>query len=160
MDLSAWTFLDLATMLDSFYPSPWRLQANLVSGKLWEIPTKLDNQDQYLSNNPSAMEVAYDTEGFYRTGDIGRLEDGNLFVLGCVSEDVSQAIVLGIPRPTENQKVGALLVTREAPLVIPCLTLPRLRKWLAIQRGMPAYMLPTVLRTLEAKQAHQVPCTV
>ena len=72
--------------------------------------------------------------------------------------EVSRAIVLGIPSEREDQRVGALLVAKEGSSVN--VTLPKLRRWLAVEKQMPAYMLPTGLRTLDMDQAHQIPVTV
>lgn len=148
------------------------------------------------------MRVAYDEDGFFRTGDTGTLEDGSLYVRGRASQDgksyyyqefeftsidlilvlivirfsvwhvhayqveeaicshpeVSQAFVLGIASETEDQRVAALLVTKRR--CTPKLSIVQLRRWLALERQMPAYMLPTALRILEPHQAHQVPVTV
>ncbi|KAL5358775.1 hypothetical protein BJX96DRAFT_173756 [Aspergillus floccosus] len=136
---------------------------------------------KYISDNPNATKDVYDSEGFYRTGDTGRLEDGNIFVSGRASQDmirfsmwhvpackvedalsshpdVSQAIVLGISSEREDQRVGALLITKRESAQN--FTLAQLRRWLAVDNKMPAYMLPTVLRVLEPHQAHQIPVTV
>lgn len=42
---------------------------------------------RYLSSDPNVMNNIYDSEGFYKTGDVGRLENNRVFVLGRASHD-------------------------------------------------------------------------
>ncbi|KAJ5114935.1 hypothetical protein NUU61_000694, partial [Penicillium alfredii] len=128
---------------------------------------------KYLSPNPNIMDNVFDSDGFYRTGDIGRLEDDRLFVLGRASQDVIrshgwkiyalevenalsqmdsvvQAIVLGVPDSHAGQRVAALLVYRVRDKGRASeFDFSQLRETLAIQHGLQAYKLPTMLRILE-----------
>lgn len=40
-----------------------------------------------MSENPNVMENAFDSEGFYRTGDVGKVENDIVYVLGRASQD-------------------------------------------------------------------------
>ncbi|KAE8387262.1 hypothetical protein BDV23DRAFT_186522 [Aspergillus alliaceus] len=132
---------------------------------------------RYISGNPHAMDDAFDGQGFFKTGDFGRIEDGKVFVLGRRSQDVirflgwkiygpeiedalcehphvSRALVVGVAEPGVNQRLAALLVER---LGSPRFCLLDLRRWLAIERGIPAFKLPTLLRTIP--EGHPLPVT-
>lgn len=52
--------------------------------KEFEPTTKID---RYLSWDSTIMHGAFDSEGYYKTGDIGRIKNGLLFVLGRASYD-------------------------------------------------------------------------
>ncbi|KAB8228418.1 class I adenylate-forming enzyme family protein [Aspergillus alliaceus] len=127
--------------------------------------------------NPHAMDDAFDGQGFFKTGDFGRIEDGKVFVLGRRSQDVirflgrkiygpeiedalcehphvSRALVVGVAEPGVDQRLAALLVER---LGSPRFCLLDLRRWLAIERGIPAFKLPTLLRTIP--EGHPLPVT-
>ncbi|KAF9893926.1 hypothetical protein FE257_008897 [Aspergillus nanangensis] len=139
---------------------------------------------RYISRNCNATKDVLDSDGFYRTGDIGKVKDDILYVLGRASYDVilirnwkvyapeleealslhplvSQAIVLGLPDTSNGYRIAAVLVLSD---VTQCnvnhaevLDLSAIRKWLAVDQGLPAFKLPTVLRL--AKPDFSIPRT-
>ncbi|PLB48527.1 amp dependent CoA ligase [Aspergillus steynii IBT 23096] len=143
---------------------------------------------RYLSANPSDMSEKFDSEGFFKTGDIGRLENDALFVLGRASEDVihhrawrvyapevegelaehpqiQQAIVQSVPDALLGDHVAALVVMSDRRSrcqdahtdETDKLDLRTLREWLALERGMSASKLPTMLRIIQS--VDEVPTT-
>ncbi|KAJ5512497.1 hypothetical protein N7463_002049 [Penicillium fimorum] len=133
---------------------------------------------KYLSHNAKIMHGVFDSEGYYKTGDIGRIQDGLLFVVGRASHDVirfdgwkiyapevedalekhplvASAIVVGVPDRQFGYRVGALLVVKDPSKEDdwdPCLNLnlSGLQRWLALERQLLAYKMPTLLRLLRA----------
>ncbi|KAK2752869.1 hypothetical protein FQN54_008022 [Arachnomyces sp. PD_36] len=130
---------------------------------------------RYLSENASIMKDVFDSEGFFRTGDFGRLDGDNLFVFGRADNDVirvflwkayapeledelshhpqiSQATVLGVPHSTAGQSIAALIrmqghTGKDQPTAR--LGLSELRRWLTVERDLPMFRLPTMLRVIE-----------
>ncbi|OQE10074.1 hypothetical protein PENFLA_c095G07633 [Penicillium flavigenum] len=125
---------------------------------------------RYLSSDPNVMNNIYDSEGFYKTGDVGRLENNRVFVLGRASHDVIRfqgwkiyapeiedalhkhpevlhVLVVGVRDPKLDQLVAALLVVKDGvDINSERLKITNLRRWLALEQGVPRYKLPTMLR--------------
>jgi acyl-CoA synthetase (AMP-forming)/AMP-acid ligase II len=49
---------------------------------------------RYISPYPNATNNAYDSEGFFRTGDLGRIEDDVVYLLGRASQDGIEYLVI------------------------------------------------------------------
>ncbi|BCS27984.1 class I adenylate-forming enzyme family protein [Aspergillus puulaauensis] len=132
---------------------------------------------RYLSGDPTVNSNALDADGFYKTGDMGKVgPGGKIYVLGRASQDVirsmgykctaadiedplrsypgvSQAFVLGVDDLVMGQRVTALLLrktTPEAEFCLGDLKLANLRWWLAVEKGLPAFKLPTLLRIIRS----------
>ncbi|KAE8367661.1 hypothetical protein BDV27DRAFT_154806 [Aspergillus caelatus] len=134
---------------------------------------------KYLSPNPEIMKGVFDSNGFYKTGDLARLEGGYLFIHGRASQDVirfsgwkifapeveealsshpsvSQAIILGVSDPHTGQRVAALIIPKTDHATSNGFDLATLRRWLSRERGVLEYKLPTVLRVLDPTQKYPV----
>lgn len=70
---------------------------------------------------------------------------------------VSQAVVVGVPDPSAGQRVAALLVPKDTAATIPGLDPRTLRKWLAVDKRLSVYKLPTLLRVVGPGDS--LPCT-
>jgi malonyl-CoA/methylmalonyl-CoA synthetase len=124
-----------------------------------QIPADLS---RYLADSEATLN-AHDDEGWYRTGDIARQENGYYFIVGRASVDiiksggykisaidiereclslpyVSEAAVVGIEDEEYGQRVGAIIF---APSTLD-LTLAKLR--LDLRGKLAGYKLPTILR--------------
>ncbi|KAB8263439.1 hypothetical protein BDV32DRAFT_136076 [Aspergillus pseudonomiae] len=131
---------------------------------------------RYISENPTVMNGIFDADGYWRTGDMGKLEGDLVYVFGRASQDiirfsgwkvlapeveselakhplVSEAIVFGIQDTSAGQLVAALVVIGGDDSDKTSLDLPSVRRWLAVERRMNAYKLPTVLRVVRKNQA-------
>lgn len=42
---------------------------------------------RYISPGPDITKNAFDSEGFFKTGDLGKIEDGVVYLLGRASQD-------------------------------------------------------------------------
>ncbi|KAF4238093.1 hypothetical protein CNMCM8980_002213 [Aspergillus fumigatiaffinis] len=137
---------------------------------------------KYLSSDPHAMEGVFDSEGFYKTGDLGSIgPNREIFILGRASQDVirflgwklnapeieealcqhpqvSRAYVIGVADHKTDQRVAALVIkTESAGDDSNSMQLANLRRWLAIDQGLPFFKLPTMLRVIPHN--HPVPTT-
>ncbi|KAF4213868.1 hypothetical protein CNMCM5878_009930 [Aspergillus fumigatiaffinis] len=137
---------------------------------------------KYLSSDPHAMEGVFDSEGFYKTGDLGSIgPNREIFVLGRASQDVirflgwklnapeieealcrhpqvSRAYVIGVADHKTDQRVAALIIKTESTGDdSSSMQLANLRRWLAIDQGLPFFKLPTMLRVIPRN--HPVPTT-
>ncbi|KAL4885810.1 hypothetical protein BJY04DRAFT_117626 [Aspergillus karnatakaensis] len=129
---------------------------------------------RYISTDPTVTPKAFDPEGFYKTGDMGKVTpDGEICIFGRANQDVvrfmgwkiqtstledplrtypniTQTFVLGVSDPVYGQRVAALLLqnpTAESDH-LQDLKLADLRRWLAIEKEVPAYKLPTLLKVI------------
>ncbi|KAL3478141.1 hypothetical protein BJX99DRAFT_108438 [Aspergillus californicus] len=125
---------------------------------------------RYISTQPDVTKKAFDSEGFYKTGDTGSIgSDRTLKISGRASQDIirflcrkinaadiedplrqhpaiSQAFILGIDDHHCGQRVAALLITK--PNTEGTLKIQDLRRWLGIDKQLPAFKLPTLLRAV------------
>lgn len=53
---------------------------------------------RYISPGPEITKNAFDSEGFFKTGDLGKIEDGVVYLLGRASQD-------GIEYPLHSGKL-------------------------------------------------------
>ncbi|KAE8362256.1 hypothetical protein BDV27DRAFT_166327 [Aspergillus caelatus] len=136
---------------------------------------------RYISENPTVMNGIFDANGYWKTGDMGKLEGDLLYVFGRASQDivrfagwkilapeveselakhplVADAIVLGVQDTAAGQLVAALVVINEDVSKESSLDLSEARRWLAVERGMNAYKLPTIMRL--AKKNQELPMTL
>ncbi|OGM51309.1 putative AMP dependent CoA ligase [Aspergillus bombycis] len=136
---------------------------------------------RYISEDPTVMNGIFDADGYWKTGDMGKLEGDQLYVFGRASQDiirfsgwkilapeveselakhplVSEAIVFGIQDTSAGQLVAALVVIRGDDSDKNSLDLLAVRRWLAVERRMNAYKLPTVLRVVSKNQ--ELPMTL
>ncbi|KAB8262594.1 hypothetical protein BDV32DRAFT_147515 [Aspergillus pseudonomiae] len=134
---------------------------------------------RYLSPNPEVMRGVFDSDGFYKTGDLARLEGGYLYIHGRASQDVirfngwkvfapeveealsthpyvSQVIILGVSDLHTGQRVAALLIPRWDNTSGNKLDLATIRGWLSQEKGILQYKLPTLLRVLRPTQKYPV----
>ncbi|KAJ5692597.1 hypothetical protein N7462_002020 [Penicillium macrosclerotiorum] len=133
---------------------------------------------RYISLDPDIMNGVFDAEGFFRTGDVGRVDGKILYLVGRASHDIirfyawkvyapevetalrridgiAYAIVVGVPDPHCGQRVAALVVYHDSESRI---CLEKLRFLLATEHGLAACKLPTLLRV--APSIADIPSTV
>ncbi|KIV93384.1 hypothetical protein PV10_04598 [Exophiala mesophila] len=124
-----------------------------------------DMLSEYLYN-PDATRKALDNDGYFRTGDLARVEGEHYFILGRMSTDilksggykisaldvereildqdyVDEAIVVGMDDEEFGQRVAAAIVLKKDVK----LSIDRLRKDLS--HKLARYKLPTVLRVVQ-----------
>ncbi|KAB8208433.1 hypothetical protein BDV34DRAFT_190277 [Aspergillus parasiticus] len=136
---------------------------------------------RYIAEDPTVMNGIFDAEGYWKTGDMGKLEGDLVYIFGRASQDiirfsgwkilapeveselakhpfVSEAIVVGIQDTSAGQLVAALVVINDDTPEGNSLDLSAVRRWLAVERQMNAYKLPTVLRLVRKNQ--ELPMTL
>ncbi|KAE8308463.1 hypothetical protein BDV41DRAFT_592180 [Aspergillus transmontanensis] len=136
---------------------------------------------RYIAEDPTVMNGIFDAEGYWKTGDMGKLEGDLVYIFGRASQDIirfsgwkilapeveselakhpfiSEAIVVGIQDTSAGQLVAALVVINDDTPEGNSLDLPAVRRWLAVERQMNAYKLPTVLRLVRKNQ--ELPMTL
>ncbi|CAL8476964.1 AMP-binding protein [Caballeronia sp. S22] len=109
-------------------------ELEMSAGQVGEIRVKGYVTKGYFKD-AAQTERAFDAHGYFRTGDLGCVdEDGNLFYRGRIKElvktgginvspaeveavlmthpDVAHAVVTGVPHPTRDEVLGALVVPR------------------------------------------------
>jgi malonyl-CoA/methylmalonyl-CoA synthetase len=124
---------------------------------------------RYLDNE-EATAAAHDSNGYFKTGDIGRREGHMYFITGRASVDilksggykisaieiesaiqelpyVKEVAVVGVADEEYGQRVGAILVTQS--LGIEILSLGRLRD--DLKDKLAKYKMPTLLRLLDGE---------
>ncbi|KAJ5377305.1 uncharacterized protein N7496_004714 [Penicillium cataractarum] len=127
---------------------------------------------RYISPNPDATKNAFDAEGFFRTGDLGRIEDDIVYLLGRASQDViryylwriyasevenalsqiddvAHAIVLGVKDSGCGKRVAAVVVYRQ-PYQERRLGLAELRHRLSTECSLQAFKFPTLLKVVSS----------
>ncbi|BCR89789.1 uncharacterized protein ACHE_50987A [Aspergillus chevalieri] len=124
----------------------------------------------YISENPDVMKNAFDSEGFYRTGGIGKLENDIIYILGRASQDVIRfecweiyapevEVELSLvphppnhrPRrviPKIHRRVAVLLTLKDQSTISQKLDIGSLHQWLFNDRKLNKYRRPTVVRIL------------
>ncbi|KAL5342081.1 hypothetical protein BJX70DRAFT_395055 [Aspergillus crustosus] len=130
---------------------------------------------RYISADPNINKNALDAEGFYKIGDLGEITpSGKIRVFGRASQDVvrsmgfkintasiedplrtypgiSQSFVLGVADPIAGQRVAALILSKPTPQAESTtenLQLADLRLWPAVEKQVPTYKLPTLLKVI------------
>ena len=122
----------------------------LSQGKEGEICVKGENVTKGYLNNPEANKTSYTSNGFFRTGDQGKLdEDGYVIITGRIKElinkggekispieldniltrhpAVSEAVSFAIEDEMYGQDIGVAVVTKDGEKV----TEEDLKKWVA-----------------------------
>jgi fatty-acyl-CoA synthase len=128
-------------------------------GEIGEIRVKGYVTKGYYKD-PEQTALAFDADGYFRTGDLGRVDaDGNLSFHGRIKElvktgginvspaeietvlmthpDVHLAVVVGVPHPTRDEVLGAVVVAKQGRL----LSDDRLKDFCRSQ--LAAYKVPT-----------------
>ncbi|RUS76982.1 hypothetical protein EGW08_015269 [Elysia chlorotica] len=118
-------------------------------------------------NKPEETLKTFTKDGWFKTGDTAKYEDGAYFIVGRTSVDVIknggykisalgveqhllehpdivECAVVGLPDITWGQRVAVIIVLKSGT----SMELPDLRSW-ALER-MPPYQIPTVLKIIES----------
>ncbi|KAK5996040.1 Acyl-CoA ligase oryP [Cladobotryum mycophilum] len=152
-------------------------EVKLSEGDHGEILVKSPFMFTHYAGNEKATKEAFNEDGYYKSGDLAELKDGELLFLGRANNDfvffqtyriptqtvehaiaelpyVAEACVLSIP-DHESKNLCAALV-RLNPGVSPAdVDLRRIRSDIA--DNLPAFMFPTLLRVL--REGEEVPLT-
>ncbi|CEI38441.1 unnamed protein product [Fusarium venenatum] len=135
-----------------------------------ELLVKTPNMFAKYLMEPEITKNAHDADGWYKTGDIARLEGNFYFIVGRASVDiiksggykisaldieraclalpyVNEAMVVGVENEEFGQRVGAVLAVKNVNASD--VTLEQLRSDLRGQ--LAGYKLPTVLRIVEGE---------
>ncbi|KKO97290.1 hypothetical protein THAR02_10610 [Trichoderma harzianum] len=102
--------------------------------------------------------AAFDEEGYYRTGDLAELRDGQYYFTGRQNTDylpyISEACVLAIP-DHEAKELCAAVIRLDGASGVPApeISLARIRS--DLMQSLPMYMLPAILRIL--KDGEEIP---
>ncbi|OBT71013.1 hypothetical protein VF21_10004 [Pseudogymnoascus sp. 05NY08] len=148
------------------------IEVKLVNGDEGEILVKSPWMfAKYLDDDTATAEI-FDKDGFFRTGDIGRREGPNYFILGRASIDIiksggykisaldiereigalpyiSEVMVVGVPDEEYGQRVAAAVSLLKPDRGAPIRTSPtitELRQDLRSQ--LSSYKMPTLLRVV------------
>lgn len=125
---------------------------------------------RYL-HDPKSTALAHDEEGYFKTGDIAREQDGNYFILGRASIDIiksggyklsaldiereilgldyiSEVMIVGAEDEEYGQRVAAVVTLKDTYQSFG-LSLDRLRT--DLRESLAGYKMPTVLRVLDGE---------
>ncbi|KAJ5558580.1 hypothetical protein N7535_008796 [Penicillium sp. DV-2018c] len=143
------------------------LEVKLSNGDEGEILVKSPHMFTEYMYDPKATAAAFTSDGFFKTGDIARMEGDYYFILGRASIDIiksggykisaldierevlnlpyiSEVMVVGVEDQEYGQRVAAAIVLRDnTPL-----TLEKLR--LDLRERLAGYKMPTILRVVSA----------
>ncbi|KAF3390465.1 Malonate--CoA ligase, partial [Penicillium rolfsii] len=123
---------------------------------------------KYISPDSSLTSHSFDSEGFFKTGDLGKVEDGVVYLLGRASQDViryylwriyapevesalsqideiAHAVVLGVNDSGCGQRVAAVVVYRQRD-ESGTQGLEEIRRKLSMDIGLEMFKLPTLLK--------------
>lgn len=119
--------------------------------------------------DPEATAQAHDEDGYFKTGDIARREDGYYFIIGRASVDIiksggykisaveieracldlpyiSEAAVVGVEDDEFGQRVGAIISLKAGA------SQPSIQNFRAdLRRELVGYKLPTLLRVVDGE---------
>ncbi|GAB1318646.1 hypothetical protein MFIFM68171_08856 [Madurella fahalii] len=152
-------------------------ELKLSEGHCGEILVKTRAMFTHYIGDEEKTRAAFDKDGFYKTGDMAELKDGEYFFAGRAATDyisfrffqipalvveaslmdlpyVADACVLGVPYHEARQLCGAVIQLRH-DCTEEVVNLAKIRADLA--GVIAAYMLPVVLRVL--KEGEQLPRT-
>ncbi len=137
-----------------------------TDGEIGEIWLRCPSTFLGYWNNPAASAAVLDADGWYRTGDYGRFDDGLLFVESRLRDmiirggeniypieienrlvdhpDIAEAAVIGAPHRELGQEVMAVVVARDGAAVDPA----AVREWVAAT--LAAYKVPAHVRVVDA----------
>jgi malonyl-CoA/methylmalonyl-CoA synthetase len=142
------------------------VEIKLSNGNEGEILVKAPAMFSRYLGQPAATRDAHDSEGFYKTGDIGRREGPYYYILGRVSTNIiksggykisaldiereilsldyiSEVAVVGVEDEEFGQRVAAAIILRE----LRELSVDELRK--ELRKRLAGYKLPTMLFVAE-----------
>ncbi|RDL35780.1 Uncharacterized protein BP5553_06392 [Venustampulla echinocandica] len=151
------------------------VKVKLSQGDRGEILIKSPRMFTHYLGDEEITKQSFDDEGYYRTGDLAELKDGQFVFGGRANADfiiyrfskipallvenslldlpyISQACVLGIPHTVAKELCAAIIrLHQDANTVLDQITFDQIRSDLA--KTLPAYMLPTLLRILREDEA-------
>ncbi|KAF9886722.1 hypothetical protein FE257_011099 [Aspergillus nanangensis] len=155
------------------------VEIKLSEGDKGEILVKGPQVMISYLNNESATKLAFDKDGFFRTGDLAHLDGGEFIFDGRASSDfikvygshrvptlavenglmslsyVSAAYVVSVWDYKDQQNVAAALVCAPDGVCTQSISLAKVREDLST--SLPAYMLPALLRVINHQA--QLPTT-
>ncbi|CEL04109.1 hypothetical protein ASPCAL05241 [Aspergillus calidoustus] len=129
---------------------------------------------RYVSAQENVMSNVFDESGFYKSGDLGSISaNGEVSIHGRANQDVirslgwkinalevedalrdhpsiSNVFILGVADTEAGQRIAALIVRKRAVGTKSQndFRLVALRKYLAVEKQLPAFKLPTLLRVI------------
>lgn len=182
-----------ATEIGAVFKVPWPAPTNVPEGSVGtlfagcdvrlstepgsggEVLVKSPEMFSKYLFDPAATAAAHTADGYYRTGDIAREENGWYWILGRASVDiiksggykisaldierevlalpyVAEVMVVGVPDEEFGERVAAAVVLKDARDMdepVTDLTIERLRQ--DLRARLAGYKMPTVLRLIEGE---------
>ncbi|CAM1509752.1 Fc.00g000870.m01.CDS01 [Cosmosporella sp. VM-42] len=155
------------------------VKIKLSKGDHGEIRCKNDWMITHYIGDAEATRSAFDEDGYFKTGDLAQIEDGEHVFTGRATSDyvffhgyristlrvqnsltdlpyISDAYVVGVPDHEAKELCGAVLRIKKDAVNTEQVSLARIR--LDLMGGLPTYMLPVLLRILSDEE--DVPRTV
>ncbi|OBT53698.1 hypothetical protein VE04_06328 [Pseudogymnoascus sp. 24MN13] len=151
----------------------------LSEGNHGEIYVKSPKMLTHYIDDKKTTQAAFDEDGYFKTGDLGELKDGEYIFAGRANADyvlfgvfrisalvvesslmdlpyISEACVVAVPDNDAKQLCGAVIRLERGTMPIGQITLARIRS--DLQSSLAPFMLPALLRILEDKE--ELPRTV
>ncbi|XP_031622429.1 malonate--CoA ligase ACSF3, mitochondrial [Contarinia nasturtii] len=117
---------------------------------------------------PEETKNSFDDDGWFKTGDVAKYENGIFKILGRSNVDIiksgaykisaleiethllehpliSDVCVVGVPDPTWGQKIAAVIVCKDKS--DDALTLPKLREW--CEERIASYQIPSIIKLMD-----------